>query len=260
MRNAWTIAKREFAHYFVSPIAYAVALMFLIILGLLFVLNINSMVSQQGSQFGGSSPQATMDFVFSPLGSLILFFTPVLTMRLLSEEQNKGTLELMLTAPLREWELILGKWLGAWFFGLCLIATTGVYALILYAYGKPDPGPIAAGYLGLSLVIGALLALGVFASSLTGNLIVSVAIGYAFVLFIWIVGAASNFVQAMFGGLAATSGSFLVSFVQYLDFSHHYQDTFIRGIINTSDIVYFVSIIVLSLFFATRVVEMRRWQ
>lgn len=257
MRNAWTIAKREFVQYFVSPIAYAVAFMFIGILGLLFTAQIA--ISLGGSGFGGGA-QATMQSVFGPLGSLILFFVPVLTMRSLSEEQNKGTLELMLTAPLKEWQLVLGKWLGVWFFGLCLIACTGVYALILYAYGKPDSGPILTGYLGLALMIGALLAVGVFASSLTGNLIVAVAMGYAFILMIWIIGVSADLLQGIAASFTSGSSSVIVDVLDYIDFSKHFQDTFNRGVINTSDIVYFVSVIVLSLFFATRVVESRRWQ
>lgn len=138
MRNIWTVAKREFAHYFVSPIAYAVALMFLGLLGILFVLNVGQPVFSGGG-FAGGGPEPTMQYVFGPLTSLILFFSPVLTMRLMAEEQNKGTLELLLTAPVREWEVVVGKWLGAWMFGLVLLASTLVYCLILFAYGNPDP-------------------------------------------------------------------------------------------------------------------------
>jgi len=258
MRNAWTVAKREFVHYFVSPIAYAVGFMILGILGLLFFVNVD--LSSQQNAFGGGGAQASMDYVFSPLLSLLLFFVPVLTMRLLSEEQNKGTLELLLTSPIREWELVLGKWLGAWFFGLCLVGSTAIYALVLYAYGSPDPGPMATGFLGLALVIGALLAIGVFASSLTGNLIVSVAIGYAFALMIWIIGYAAQALQGLASGASGGVATAAVTVLKYIDFSGHFQDTFGRGLINTTDIIYFVSVIVLALFFATRVVETRRWQ
>ena len=257
MRNIWTIAKREFAHYFVSPVAYAVAVMFLSILGFLFVLNAAQGLGG-GRGFGGGT-EATMRFVFGPLSSLILFFGPVLTMRLLAEEQSKGTLELLLTAPVREWEVVVGKWLGAWFFGLCLLATTGVYALILYAYGNPDGGPIIAGYLGLALMIGAILAMGLLASSLTGNLIVSVAIGYGFVLMIWIFGFAADFFQSFIGGFGGQATLF-VDFVRYIDFSDHFQATFNQGVIETVDIVYFVTLIAVALFLATRVVEARRWR
>ncbi len=257
MRNAWTIAKREFAHYFISPIAYAVALMFLVILGLLFFANVFFM-SQQNTSGGGGEP--TMQWVFGPLGSLILFFVPVLTMRLLSEEQSKGTLEILLTVPLKEWELVLGKWLGAWMFGVCLIATTIVYALILFAYGNPDLGPIYTGYLGLALMIGALLAVGVFASSLTGNLIVAVAFGYAFTLTIWIIGFISDPLQNLAAGFSSGRSNLIVDALNYIDFSGHFQNTFNRGVIDTSDVVYFLSVIAVSLFLATRVVEARRWR
>jgi ABC-2 type transport system permease protein len=255
MRNIWTIAKREFAHYFVSPIAYAVAIMFLGLLGFLFILNVGSGVISGG--MGGGAPPS-MDYVFSPLVSLILFFSPVLTMRLLAEEQNKGTLELLLTAPVREWEVVLGKWLGAWMFGLVLLATTLVYCLVLYAYGNPDTGPIVSGYIGLALLIGAILAIGVFASSLTGNLIVAVAICYAFVLMIFIIGAASQLVQGLFAGFG--QGQFIANAITYLDFGDHFYSTFNRGTIQTTDILYFVTVIVVSLFLSIRVIEARRWR
>ncbi|MEK7786303.1 MAG: ABC transporter permease [Chloroflexota bacterium] len=248
MRNVWTVAKREFAHYFVSPVAYAVAILFLSIVGLIFVYNVAN------TSLGGGEP--SMGFVFSPLTSLFLFFAPVITMRLLAEEQSKGTLELLLTAPLKEWELVLGKWLGAWFFGLSLVGVTVIYAAILYAYGNPDPGPIYSSYLGMALMVGAVLAVGVFASSLTGNLIVAVAIGYTFMLTIWIIGFASSLLQGFFG----VGNNNIVDFANYIDFSNHYSNSFGRGIIDTVDIVYFVSVIVISLFLATRVVEMRRWR
>ncbi|MFQ5409364.1 MAG: ABC transporter permease, partial [Anaerolineales bacterium] len=126
MRNLWTITKREYVHYFVSPMAYAIALLFLAILGLIFLIGVTN--SQQ--------PNATA--AFGPMLTIFLFFAPALTMRLLADEQRSGTLELLLTSPVREWELVLGKWLGAWLFSLTLIATTAIYPLILRAYGNPD--------------------------------------------------------------------------------------------------------------------------
>jgi ABC-2 type transport system permease protein len=248
MRNTWTIAKREFAHYFVSPVAYAVATLFLSILGLLFVVNVNSLAAQGG--------EPNMGFVFGPLTSLILFFAPVLTMRLMAEEQSKGTMELLLTAPIKEWELVIGKWLGAWFFGLALVATTVVFPLVLLAYGNPDMGPVYSGYLGMALLVGAILAVGLLASALTGNLIVSVAIGYTFVLTIWIIGIAGDLLTAFTGQATGILGSL----VNYLDFSNHFSATFGRGVIDTVDIVYYVSVIAIALFLTTRVVEARRWR
>jgi ABC-2 type transport system permease protein len=176
-------------------------------------------------------------------------------MRLLADEQKKGTLELLLTMPIQEWELVIGKWLGAWLFGLCLIGTTGIYALVLYAFGNPDSGVVYAGFLGLALLIGAILAIGVFASSLTSNLIASVAIGYAFVLMIWIVGFVGSGLRYFFGGNLT-----MTLLTEYIDFSGHFSNNFNRGVIDTTDIVYYASIIVVTLFLATRVVEARRWR
>jgi ABC-2 type transport system permease protein len=260
MRNVWTIAKREFAHYFVSPIAYAVALILMFLLGLAFLWDVNNQMQQLTSGFGGGS-RPSMETVFGFLSTIIMFLAPALTMRLMAEEQNKGTLELLLTAPVREWEIIIGKWLGVWLFALCLlIVTTIVDVLILFSYGNPDVGPIYSGYLGLALMIGAILALGLFASSLTGNLIVSVAVGYGFVVFIWIIGALSQVIQSLAGFLGGRNSTVL-DVVTYINFSGHFQDNFLRrGTINTVDIVYFVSIVAVSLFLATRVVEARRWQ
>lgn len=248
MRNMWTLAKREFAHYFVSPVAYAVAILFLSILGFLFAANVY-FISQQGGE-------PSVSFVFGPLTSLILFFAPVLTMRLIADEQSRGTLELLLTAPLKEWELVLGKWLGSWLFGLSLLAVTVVYPVLMVAYGNPDLGPVYSGYLGLAFLIGAILALGVLASSLTGNLIVAVAAGYVFVLMIWIVGFAGDLLQA----LASRGNTAMIDFVNYLDFSNHFSNTFSRGIIDTVDMVYYASVIAVALFVATRIVEARRWR
>ena len=247
MRNVWTIAKREFVHYFVSPIAYAVMLLLFSVSGLWFVY-----VALSLSQSGG---EPSISYVFNLFTFLTMMVGPVLTMRLLADEQNKGTLELLLTAPIREWELVVGKWLGAWFFGLCLVASTLIYVLILFAYGDPDPGPMYATYLGAALFMGAILAVGLFTSSLTGNLIVAVAIGYAFTLIMWIIGVTGNVLETFTGSTSGVVGVVIT----YLDISDHFT-RFSQGLIRTVDIVYFVSVIAISLFLATRVVESRRWR
>ncbi len=171
-------------------------------------------------------------------------------------EIASGTIQTIVTKPLRRWEVVIGKWLGAWFFGLALVATTVVFPLVLLAYGNPDMGPVYSGYLGLALLVGAILAVGLLASALTGNLIVSVAIGYTFVLMIWIIGIAGDLLTAFTG----QATGILSSLVTYLDFSNHFSATFGRGVIDTVDIVYYVSVITIALFLATRVVEARRWR
>jgi len=246
MRNVWTIAKREFVHYFASPIAYAVAALIFIVSGLWFVY-VTFALSTQGGE-------PSMSYTFNLFVFLIMMVGPVLTMRLLADEENKGTLELLLTAPIKEWELVLGKWLGSWFFGLCLVATTLIYVLILFAYSNPDPLPMYAAYLGAALFVGAILAIGVFTSSLTGNLIVAVAIGYAFTLAMWIFGALRNMFESIFGSSGAVG-----TVVEYLDISEQFAK-FNRGVIDTSSIVFYISVIAIALFLATRVVESRRWR
>jgi len=130
MKNVWTIAKREFNMYFVSPVAYAVAFAFLGILGLIFYANLSRVAN-----FGGS-PEF-VQWVLSPFVTLMLFLSPGVTMRLMSEEQRTGTVELLLTAPVREWELVTGKWLAAFGFMAVIVFVTGLYALVLNNYTTP---------------------------------------------------------------------------------------------------------------------------
>ena len=163
MRNVWTIAKREFNMYFASPVAYAIAFVLLLILGLFFYADFVNAAMQ------GGSPDATR--TVGLFVTLLLFFTPALTMRLMAEEQRTGTIELLLTAPLREWELVTGKWLARFGFVSLLVVLTTIYALILNRFVTPglDLGVLAAAYLGLFLIVAAMLAVGVFVSTLFTN-------------------------------------------------------------------------------------------
>ena len=244
MRNMWTITKREYIHYFVSPMAYAVALMFLVILGLIFIIGVTQ----------SAQPNATASF--GPMLTIFLFFAPVLTMRLLADEQRAGTLELLLTSPIREWELVVGKWLGSWLFAITLILLTMIYPLILVVYGNPDLGPVYSSFIGLSLLVGAVLAIGVFASSLTSNVVVAAALGLLFALGVWII----RFVSSAIEALTLFTNSSVISIIEFLDFNSHFSDTFSRGIIDTSDAFYYISVIAIALYIATRVVQSRRWR
>src|SRR5215831_17378072 len=145
MRNVWTVAKREFNLYFTSPVAYAVAFVLLLVLGLFFYAGFVNAALFQGT------PDPTQPI--SLFVTLMLFFTPALTMRLMAEEQRTGTIELLLTAPVREWELVTGKWLAAFGFVTILVVASLIYALILSRFVTPglDNGLLAAAYLGLIL-------------------------------------------------------------------------------------------------------------
>jgi len=243
MRNVWTVAKREFNMYFTSPVAYAVAFVVLLVLGLFFYAGFVNAALFQGT------PDPTQ--TISLFVTLLLFFTPALTMRLMAEEQRTGTIELLLTAPVREWELVTGKWLAAFGFVTLLIVITLVYALILSRFVTPglDNGLLAAAYLGLLLIVAAFLAVGVFVSTLFNNQIAAFFAIMAVLLLLWVI---SYPVQNATGTLASVLG--------YLDISNHFYNNFFRGVIDVSDITYFVSVTVLFLFLAARMVESRRWR
>lgn len=236
MQTALTIARRELNAFFVSPIAYIVAAAFLALSGYLF------------SVILIGSRQASMTDLFFNVNIILLFIAPLLTMRLLADEQNKGTLEILLTAPVRDWEVVLGKFLAALaLFGIILLCTL-IYPLILYySGGHPDLGPIASGYLGLLLIASAMLAIGTLTSSLTENQIVAAVMSFGILLLLWIIDAAGNIATGAAAVLAA------------LSLNGHYND-FARGAINLEDVVYYVSLTVGALFVATRALESRRYR
>lgn len=244
MRTAWAIAKREFNTYFVSPVAYVVAFAVLLIVGILFLVNV---------VVGGASTGGAPDFsdTTNLFAFLMLFVIPAITMRLLSEEQRSGTLELLLTAPVNEWELVLGKWLGAFGFMAVLIFSTALYAVVLNGLVTPglDLNKLLANYLGLVLFVGALIAIGLCISAFFANQIAAFFVVMATLLAGWIIDAPF---QPGSGGLA--------DFFAYLSLSNHYYNNFPNGVVDVGDVVFFVSIAALFLFIATRVVESRRWR
>jgi len=182
--------------------------------------------------------------------TLFLFVMPAITMRSIAEETRMGTLELLLTAPVKDWELVVGKWLGAFLFILSLLAVTLIFPIVLYFLVTPgiDLFILLTGYLGLVLMVASLLAIGVFISSLFNNQLVVFLVNLAIVLVFWLVRPASN-----------TTGGLLDQVLNYLNLVDHYL-TFYRGTINLSDIVYYLSLTSLALLLGTVSVEIRRWR
>ena len=249
MRNIWIIAKREYNHYFISPIAYVVAFIILITLGIYFAYIIG-IVTQQALFGGMQAPDITPInwlFVF-----LLVFTIPAVTMRSLSEEARTGTLELLLTAPIRDFELVVGKWLGGLLFILTILAVTLIYPIILNSLVTPgiDQQLMISSYLGVILVAAAFLALGVGISALFTNQIAAffATLGLFFTLW-FMMGLLSNLVQG--------NGS---QIFQYLNMSLHFTENLNAGSINLSDLIYFFSLIALGLFVGTTAVEVRRWR
>jgi ABC-2 type transport system permease protein len=169
MRNAWIVAQRELAAIFVQPIVYVFAIVMVIITGYVFAINLSFYV-----QSFGSGPPPAMDGTLDLIAFLMMIFAgPAISMRLLSEEQRSGTVELLMTLPVRDGEVVVGKWLAALIFYLVTLLLTLIYPFILLRFGNPDVGPIATGYLGALLWGAAILAIGVLASALTENQIVA---------------------------------------------------------------------------------------
>jgi ABC-2 type transport system permease protein len=192
----------------------------------------------------------TIQMIISPMVTLLLFTMPAITMRLLAEEARMGTLELLLTAPIKDWELVIGKWLGGFLFMVTLLAITWIFPIALNFMVEPgiDQGPLVTGYLGLILMVASLVGLGVGISSLFTNQIAAFFISLAVVLMFWLVSPSSS-----------TAGGLGTEIMNYLNFIDHYLN-FYRGIIDLSDVIYYVSLTAIGLFLGTVSIEIRRWR
>ena len=249
MRNVWTIAKREYRAYFSSLTAYLFAFLILAVIGCFFAL----IIWETFDSFGQLPPPG-VELVLYPLIFLLIFACPAFTMRLLSEEQRLGTLELLMTAPVRDAELVVGKWLGSFLFVATLVAVTFVYPVAMQLMTSPgiDQGPMITGYLGILLISATFLAIGVAISGLFSNQIASYILTIAVIVFMWwVIGI---FAQA---GEAGSSSAILFKF---LDMKSHYYDAMVTGVLPLSGVVYYLSITAFSLLFGSVIVETRRWR
>lgn len=241
----WAVFKREFGVYFRSPIAYAVAFALMFFLGVLF----NDYIQQANGQFPADSTFAPGLITF-----LLFLIAPLLTMRLIAEENREGTLEVLMTLPMSEGQFIIGKFLAAWAYYTVVLLLTLVYHVIFTTIGSPDPGTAFTAYFGAWLYGGAALAITMIWSAITEDQIVAAFLGAASILVLYL---AENFASS----LSASSGtSFASTFVRELGFQAHYGATLANGIIRAEDILYFVFVIVGALFITTRIVETRRWR
>src|SRR5579863_1521945 len=179
MTNVWIICRKELKSYFASPIAYLLMAFFGLIFGFGFFTATRDFVrfSFQAQMMGRQMPMNVNEQVIRPLlgfaSTVALFLIPMITMRLFAEEKRSGTIELLMTSPVTDWEIILGKWLGAMLLYICVLGMSALNIALLFAYGKPDWKPILIGYLGLILQGGTLLAIGAFISTTTKNQIIA---------------------------------------------------------------------------------------
>ncbi len=238
MLNMLSIMRKELRTYFASPVAYVVIAAFLFICAYLFAILVTAPVG---------SAEASMGIIFGNVAVILLLIAPALTMRLLAEEQRSGTIELLLTSPVQDWEVVVGKYLASLVLYLVPVAMTVVFPALLLHYGNPDRGPIVAGYVGLILFGAAFLAIGVLASAVTQNQVIAALVAVAILLALWLISAFANAVR---GPISDT--------LSYLSIINHYSD-FSRGVIDSKDVIYYLSVIVVALFLATRTLETRRW-
>jgi len=235
MRRIWAVCRKELLSYFSSPVAYIVSAVFLLIAGYFFTMVVSY------------TREAHLRFLFQNMAIIILFIVPMITMRLFAEERKLGTFELLMTSPIRLVELVAGKFLGAMALISIILVVTLQYPLFLIAFGNPDLGPLVTGYLGFFLLCMAFAAVGIFASSLTDSQIVAGAVSLCILLGFWIIGWAGDFLTGP-----------LADFVRGLSLIDR-LDNFVKGVIDTGDVAYYLSITGGFLFLTVRALDWRRW-
>ncbi|MFN3466811.1 MAG: ABC transporter permease [Candidatus Brocadiales bacterium] len=236
MTNSITIFKREMISYFYSPIAYIVIAVFLLSSGYFF------------ARILALSQQATLMYSLANTQVILSILAPVITMRLMSEEVKSGTIEMLMTAPVTDFEVVFGKFLAALALYLVMLAPTLLYVVFLGWVGEPDMGPIISSYIGLALMGSMFVSIGLLMSALTKNQIVAGVMGIVALVILFYLGYA----------VSGTEG-WHVPILQYIGTYDHWEP-FTKGLVDTKDVVYYLSITVLCLFITTRTVESSKWR
>ncbi|MGH9631040.1 MAG: ABC transporter permease subunit [Bryobacteraceae bacterium] len=254
MRNILTIFRKELKSYFASPIAYGLMAFFALISGYFFYVYVAIFVSRsvESQMMGRPMPMDVNEWVARPvlmnISVIGLFLIPMITMRLFAEEKRQGTIELLVTSPVRDIEIIVGKWLGAMALYTCILALSALNIAVLFFYGTPDLKPLLTGYLGLLLQGGCLLAIGAFISSTTRNQIIAGTATFAVCLLLWVLDWVSAYETAAWAKA-----------VSYLSVVTHFE-AFAKGVIDSKDIVFYLSMIFFGLFLTARSMESLRWR
>ena len=254
MKNVLLMCQKELKSYFASPIAYAVLALFGLIFGFGFYTATRDFVrfSFQSQMMGGGQTMNVNEQIIRPLlgfaSTVALFLIPMITMRLFAEEKRSGTIELLLTSPITDTEIILGKWLGAMLLYLCVLAMSMINIALLFAWGKPDLKPVLVAYLGLLLQGGCLLAIGTFISTTTKNQIVAGGVTFFTCLLLWLL-----------SWFTAFDSTVPAQVVNYLSIVTHFEN-FGKGVLDLKDVVFYISFIFFALFATSRSMESLRWR
>lgn len=254
MKNIWVICRKELRSYFVSPIGYAVVALFALIFGLVFYIATRDFVNYtfRAQMMGGGGVANVNEQIIRPIlgfaGTVSLFLIPMITMRTFAEEKRNGTIELLLTSPVEDIGIVLGKWLGGLLLYLCALGMSVPSIALLFFWGKPDWKPVAVAYLGLVLQGACLLALGTFVSSLTSNQIIAGGATFFGSLVLYMLSWFTNFADSRFSKV-----------LNYLSIITH-MENFSKGLVDLKDVVFYVSFIFLALFLVLRQMESLRWR
>lgn len=254
MKNIWVICEKEIRSYFNSPIAYLLLTIYSFIFGYFFwnMLLYFVMMGLESQMRGQSFPMNVNEQVIRPLLSNVsvigVFLIPIITMRLFAEEKRSGTIELLTTSPIRDTEIVIGKWLAAVLMYCSMLAFTALNLIFVFHYGNADWKPVAIGYLGLILQGAGLLALGTFISTTTKNQIIAAAVTFAVCLLLFVLDWSAGFETATWAKV-----------LSYLSITRHFE-SFAKGLLDSKDAVYYLSTIILGLFLTTRSMESLRWR
>ena len=254
MGNVIAIAQKELKSYFASPIAYIVIGLWALLYGYFFVAILGFFVRQSMQMMQMQGPQAmnVNQRLIRPLLQnvtiLVLFLMPMVTMRTYAEEKRSGTIELLLTSPLTDLEIILGKFVGAMALYSVMLAVTLIHIAVLFIYGNPEWKPIFTAYIGLLLLGSCFISLGLLISSLTKNQIVAGMVTFAVFLMLWVITWIGSF-----------SGPTVDKLTQYLSIIDHFDD-FGKGVLDTTHLVYYLSFITFGLFLTAKSVDSERWR
>ena len=253
MNNILAIANKELRSYFSTPIAYIVIGFFALLFGYFFyaMVFIFNQQSQLGGLEGGGASDMNAQLIrplFLNASVIMLFVLPLITMRTYSEEKRSGTIELLLTSPVTDFEIIMGKFLGAMALYASMLAVTLIHMALLFSYGNPEWRVVLTGYIGLLLMGGCFISVGLLISSMTKNQIVSGMITFAVFLLLWVI----NWVASFTGPTAQ-------AILNYLSITDHLDD-FTKGILDTKHLIYYFSVMSFGLFLTARSVDTERWK
>ncbi len=259
MQNVFSIFWREYKSYFLSPVAYVVIGVFLFLVANRFVFKFNEFVqltfeaTSEAVNYQQTLPKFSINdtvirYLFQQMRNISLFLLPMITMRLFAEERKTGTLELLLTSPLTITQLVVGKFLSAFVLYLTMVAPTAIFQYMVFLYGNPDLGPVLTSYAGIVLYGAAVISLGTLISSLTENQIIAGALTFGAFLFLWIVGRVSDATVSVWGEVA-----------NYISITSHFTN-FSMGIIDSRDVVFYLSFCFIGLFLTHQSITSLRWR